>query len=460
MITIPRIAIAAPHSGSGKSTVTTGLMRAFSAKHVVQGFKAGPDYIDPGYHTAATGRPSRNLDTWMLPHEAVKRSIELAQSDAGIAIIEGVMGLYDGYDALTERGSTAELAKLTNTPIIVVIDASAMARTAGAVALGMRAFDPDVNVQGVICNRVGSETHAQWVTEAIESVGIPVLGCIPRLAELHLPERHLGLHMAHEEGNALRDFLQVAAEVMTQHLDLERIWQIAEQAAPVTVQTPEQPQPLAVEQSIRIGVAKDEAFCFYYQDNFDYLTAAGAELVTFSPLHDATLPPGLQGLYLGGGYPELYAEQLAANQSMMHALKGAIHAGLPTYAECGGLMVLTQQIVDQQGKVYPMLGLLPGYAVMRERVRLGYREVTALQDTLVLPASEATRGHEFHYSDWENRGDAVPAAYRVTPRHGQQPRSEGYAVGNLLASYVHLHFGANPLMARRFVEQCRQYQSG
>lgn len=455
MLATPRLVIAAPHSGSGKSTIASGLMAALAQTHRVQGFKVGPDYIDPGYHTLAAGRPSRNLDAWMTPHDEVLRIFARAAHDADIAIIEGVMGLFDGVDGRSEAGSTAQIAQLLDAPVVLVIDVSKMARSAGAIALGCRMFDPRLRLAAVICNNVASANHARWVTQAVESAGLPVLGCAPRTPALKTPERHLGLHTAVERLEAATAFLHSAAEVVRQHIDLDRIWEIARSAS--TLVTPEELAPPAPVNSVRIAVARDAAFCFYYEDNFDHLRAAGAELIFFSPLHDAALPEGVHGLYLGGGYPELYARQLAANRSMMRSLRSAIDAGAPTYAECGGLMVLTESITDLEGGTHPMLGVVPGRAVMVGRLTLGYREVTAMRNSLLLQAGESVRGHEFHYSDWVERPDDLPAAYAIRPRSAEAARLEGFAQGNVLASYVHLHFGAMPKMAQRFVQACAEY---
>ncbi len=457
MLHLPRFVIAAPQSGSGKTTISTGLMSAFSKTMAVQPFKAGPDYIDPTYHSAATGTAARNIDTWLLPHDAVLQSVERGQAGADLLIIEGVMGLFDGFDALTERGSTAEIAKLTQSPVILVIDVSKMARSAGAVALGLRDFDTDLNVQGVICNKVGSDTHAKWVTQAIEQIGLPVIGCLPRIDALQLPERHLGLHLADGSQVNIASFLKAAADAMHEYVDLEQLLRIAEEApsvvTPNAIEADNQPV-----QQVRIAVAKDAAFCFYYQDNFDLLKAAGAELVWFSPIHDQELPEGVDGLYLGGGYPELFGADLAYNESMMRSLQDAIKQGMPTYAECGGLIFLTEGIQTLAGAMYPMLGLLPGHAQMRPKVRLGYREITALQDTLLLQAGEVVRGHEFHYSDWHVELDSEKLAYAVTPRHANTVMRVGYAENNLLASYVHIHFAAFPELAQRFVARCRHWR--
>ncbi len=453
-VTTPRVVIAAPSSGSGKSTIASGLMAALAKTDVVQGYKVGPDYIDPGYHSLASGRISRNLDTWMLPEYEVKASFGRGVQGADIAVVEGVMGLYDGYDGETERGSTAELAKMIGAPVLLVINAAKMARSAGAVALGYRDFDPELNLAGVICNNVGSEKHALWVRQAIEGKGIKVLGCMPRSSSLHIPERHLGLHTAVERTAEVEAFLSQAAELVSTHIDLGQVWEIARKAAPVD--TPD--DRLAPSQAVtRIAVARDAAFCFYYEDNFDLLRAAGAEIVFFSPLHDAGLPEGVSGLYLGGGYPELYAARLVENGEMMASLRQAIAAGLPTYAECGGLMYLTGSITDLEEQVYPMLGILPGRAQMVGRLTMGYREVHAVQDSLLFGAGDTFRGHEFHYSDWLERPEDVPYAYTVQSRLRQEVHWEGYRRGNLLASYIHVHFGTRPELAENFVATCAQF---
>ena len=453
-VDIPRLVIAAPRSGSGKSTITSGLLAALSCRHVAQGFKVGPDYIDPGYHTAASGRVSRNLDTWMVNPTQVQRTFARAVAGADVAVVEGVMGLYDGYDARTERGSTAEVAKLLGAPVVLVIDVGKMARSAGALALGYRHFDPALDVGGVICNNVASEKHGRWVREAIEGVGLPVLGCIPRRSSLRIPERHLGLHMASEREEAVATFLAAAADLVRADVDLEGLWRLARGGAPLTVDVAEAPaKPILT----RIAMARDEAFCFYYEDNLDLLRAAGAEVLFFSPLRDKRLPEGAAGLYLGGGYPELYAAQLAGNGEMRAAVRAAVAGGMPTYAECGGLMTLTESITDLEGETHQMVGVLPGRARMRRRLAMGYRRVTACRETLLLPAGGETRGHEFHYSDWETPAD-LPRAYTILPRQGETARHEGYARDNLLASYVHLHFGAGEAMATRFVAAAVRWQ--
>lgn len=457
----PRFVLAAPSSGSGKTTLAVGLMSAFAERMTVQACKVGPDYIDPGYHAAATGRPSRNLDTWMIPPSRVKEVFSRSAVNADICIIEGVMGLFDGCDGRAESGSTAEVAKLLSAPVVLVIDAHSMARSTAAVALGFKTFDPRLNLAGVILNHVAGAAHAQWVTEAVQSVGLTVLGCVPRDQNLSVPERHLGLYMAGERSAATQKFIEAAKEVVRQHIDLSALETLARTAPELGVRSliiPEGDPTSETEKSTtRIGIARDEAFCFYYEDNFDLLREAGAELVFFSPLHDSAPPPALSGLYLGGGYPELYAAQLAENESMRMALKSAIQSGIPTYAECGGLMSLAESYFDKAGSEYPMMGVLPGCTRLTGKLKMGYREVVALQPNPLLGKGQTARGHEFHYSEWIRPEERSAFAYAVQPRRGGEPQTEGFARNNLLASYVHLHFASNPDLARNFVSACRAF---
>jgi cobyrinic acid a,c-diamide synthase len=451
----PRFVLAAPSSGSGKTTLAVGLMSAFAERMTVQAYKVGPDYIDPGYHTAATRRASRNIDTWMMPTERVKELFLRSQTGVDISIIEGVMGLFDGYDGRTESGSTAEVAKLLSAPVVLVIDAHSMARSAGAIALGFRQFDRQLNLAGVILNNVAGAKHAQWLTEAVQSVGLNVLGCIPHSENLRVPERHLGLYTAGERDVATSQFVEAANDVVCQHVNLSAL----EALAHIVPEMPAVNQPECESPSVRIAVARDEAFCFYYEDNFDLLREAGAELVFFSPLHDQSIPlTDVNGLYLGGGYPELYATQLAENECMRAALKSAISAGMPTYAECGGLMSLADYFLDGSGKKYPMTGVLPGFTRLTCKLKMGYREVVALQSTPLLGRDEKARGHEFHYSEWIRPEERSAIAYAIQPCAGDEPQPEGFSKKNILASYVHLHFASNPNLARNFVGACQTWK--
>jgi cobyrinic acid a,c-diamide synthase len=445
-----RLVIAGLTSGVGKTTITCALLAAF-VRHGqrVQPFKVGPDYIDPSHHSAVAGRPSRNLDSVLLPPERLLASFVRGSAGAQLSVIEGVMGLFDGRSA-DGAGSTAEVAKLLAAPVVVVLDVARTAQTAAAMAIGCLALDLELSVAGFILNRVASESHARMVTEAVERVtGRPVLGAFPRDADLTLPERYLGLIPTAEESVA-PDFLNRLADAADAHLDLARLWKLA--TGP-PLDDPESPlattRPAAHAQ---IAIARDRAFSFYYEDSLDLLRSMGAELVAFSPLTDASLPPGTQGVYLGGGFPELFAAELSANAPMQASMRAAHECRIPTYGECGGLMYLGRTLTDRQGTTWPMVGVVPYDSQLEsERVTVGYRKVTAIRDTPLLSAGAATVGHEFHYSQLTESVRGETAAYRVAER---DDRPEGFARGNLLASYVHLHFGTDPSMAERLVAAC------
>jgi cobyrinic acid a,c-diamide synthase len=450
----PRLIVAAPMSGSGKTTITAGLIAALTARGVsVAPFKCGPDYIDPGYHALAAGRPCANLDAWILPPEAIPGVLARRAAGADVALIEGVMGLFDGYAGDDDSGSTAHIARLTNTPIILVLDVRAMARTAAAIVGGLRGFDARVNVAGVILNRAGSPRHAAMVTDAIEgATGVPVLGALLRDEAISLPERQLGLVPTAEPGRWPAWLAEVAQRVAAT-VDRDGGLALARgaPALPIAPAPPQLPQPGRSAAPV-IAVAADEAFSFRYEDNIDLLRAAGATIAWFSPLRDAALTAGTRALYLCGGFPELYARQLSANQPMLAAVRAAAAAGLPIYAECGGLMYLTEAVVDAAGQEFPMVGALPGRSIMTERLTLGYRIVRALEQSWLWRAGETIRGHEFHYSTWQAIPGALPRLYGVEPDARQsEGRVEGARVSNLLASYVHLHFLAMPELAARFV---------
>jgi len=469
---VARLVIAGTHSSVGKTTLTAGLIAALRNRGLtVQPFKAGPDYIDPSYHSLAAGygpsgaegRVCRNLDTWMVPPHRVRDLFAHASRDADMAIVEGVMGLYDGFAYRDESGSTAQVAKLLDAPVVLVLDASHMARSAGAVALGYREFDPGLALAGFVLNQVAGENHGQGVAAAVEdATGLPVLGWLPRDARLEIPERHLGLvptaepgsHAIH--GTSWRSFIEAAAAAVTRHLDLDRLAAIARSAPELAT-----PEPMAqllgaqksdISHPSTVAVARDEAFSFTYEDNLDLLRAAGANIEFFSPLHDTALPSSTGCIVLSGGFPELYAAQLSANDEMRQAVRQAHQRGIPIYAECGGLMYLTQTITDLEGQEHPMIGLLPGRSRMTRKLTLGYRQARAADDSWLLAAGETLRGHEFHYSVWEDRPFDLPPAYYLLPPDGQgEPRSEGAHIGNLWASYVHLHFWGKPELVRRFV---------
>lgn len=455
-----RLVIAGTHSGVGKTTITMGLLAALHRRGLqVQPFKAGPDYIDPTYHALAAGRPCRNIDTWMVPPPTAVALFERAAEGADLAIVEGVMGVFDGYSYEDDEGSSAQIAKLLGAPVILVLDVGAMARSSGALASGYASFDPDLNVAGFILNRCGSANHYEGTKLAVERAsGLPVVGWVPKDASLAIPERHLGLVPTNERGE-LTELIDHAAEVVEEHFDLERLIAIAEAAAPLITNAGERsPMASAIEHAPRtvLAVARDEAFGFYYyDDNLDLLREHGAEIAFFSPLTDTELPTDTSGIYLGGGFPEVHAARLSANSQMLDSLRRAAAEGIPVYAECGGFMYLTEAIVDLDGAQHSMVGLVPGQTRMAAKLTgLGYRTVESPSGNFLLRRGESTRGHEFHWSTWEGAPDTP--AWTITPRRdGQQATADGYALDNIIASYIHLHFAAKPEIAARFVEACQ-----
>ncbi len=454
LIEAPRLVLAGINSGCGKTTLAAGVLAALRRRGLkAQGFKVGPDYIDPGFHTLAAGRASRNLDSWMVSPEALRELFQHGSATADINIIEGVMGLFDGHSGSDDSGSTAEVARVLQAPVVLVLDISKTSRTAAAMVLGCRHFDPGLDIRGVILNRAGSARHWQWVKEAIEQkTDLPVLGHLPRDAGLQLPERHLGLVPANEH-DKLEDFIEKLAPQIEVSVDIEALLKIAGRAPPLTEKTNRLFPEVPVEPKIaRIAIARDEAFSFYYQDNLDLLEAHGAELIPFSPLRDTVLPPGTRGLYLGGGFPEVFAARLAKNQSMLKAVKLAGLSGMPVYAECGGLMYLAEGVADRDGARHPMVGLVPGWSSMKEmRLKLAYVEIAAHGQNPLLNQGTTIRGHEFHYSQLPPPL-AEAAAWQV---RNPEPRLEGFHLKNILASYIHLHFATHPCLAPAFVKWMR-----
>jgi len=451
------LVIAGVSSGVGKTTVALGLLAALRHRGLkVQPFKVGPDFIDPGHHSQAAGRVSANLDGWMVPKTENLAIFQRHCYGAEIALVEGVMGLFDGYDGTSEAGSTAQMAKWLGLPTVLVVDARAMARSAAALAHGFATFDPELTLAGIIFNRVGSERHLDYLRQALAQVqGVVCLGGLPRQESLAIPERHLGLVTAAE--HALTPaYLQELAEIMERHLDMQALLELMRPIPEVEQTAIPESEPLT---RVRLGVARDQAFCFYYPENFIYLQRFGAELVPFSPLHDPCLPDDLNGLYLGGGYPEVFARELSANTAMRTGIAKMAAAGLPIYAECGGLMYLSRGLTMLTGERTAMTGVLPLEVRMLPRLKaLGYRQVTLQAECLLGPAGCQGRGHEFHYSEIITEDAGVSKAYQMVDRLGQAPSVEGYRRYGTLASYVHLHFGSNPALAENFVAYCRKYK--
>ena len=443
------IVVAGTGSGVGKTTVTLGLLEAYRRRGVVvQAFKVGPDFIDPGLHEVVTGRPSYNLDGWMCGRDAVLATVARHTADAALAIVEGVMGCFDGADATGEEGSTAQVAKWLGAPVVLVIDAGGQSRSAAAVVTGFERFDPALTVAAAIANRVGGEGHGRWVLDAIRATcrAVP-LGAIPRDPGLSLPERHLGLVTA-AEGLLTPHFRTHLAETIERHVDLDGLLALAS-----PLQAPAFPvSPPPEKRRVRVGIARDVAFQFYYPDNLAGLEAAGAELIFWSPLSDEV--PDVDGLYFGGGYPELHAQRLADNAGARKTVRALAERGTPIYAECGGLMYLAEAIDDMDGVAHPMVGLLPTTVRMRpRRMTLGYREVRFTADAPLGAAGTLARGHEFHYSTLDPVPASIPRVWRLSGRHGDD-RAEGYLIERALISYVHLHFASNPELPRAFVAAC------
>lgn len=450
-----RIVIAGTGSGAGKTTITVGLMAALKKQgFVVQGFKCGPDYIDPTYHTAVTGRVSRNLDSWMMQHDVVREIFVRGSEGADISVIEGVAGLFDGKNPLTNEGSTAEISNITNSPILLVVNCASMGRSAAAIVKGFQCFSEGVHIAGVIANRVGSEKHYHLIKEAVEQeCGIPVIGYLIREEEIEIPERHLGLVPSLERGD-LQPLFDRLADLLMKTVDMQKLLQLST-AEPVQVN-----KSLFAEKStgknVRIAVAKDAAFHFYYPENLELLEAYGAEIVFFSPLRGEKVPDNVQGLYIGGGFPEEFADELSSHKEVTESIRRAILAGLPTLAECGGFMYLTEEIETTDGYSFPMVGLIPGKIKMQKRLAaLGYRKVGGTEENFLFGPGDWAKGHEFHYSTFSPKGEYA-YAYRIT--EPDKRLGEGYVRRNLIAGYTHLHFASNPEMVRRWIEKCNEVE--
>ncbi|PYI55130.1 cobyrinate a,c-diamide synthase [Paenibacillus flagellatus] len=462
-----RIVVAAVGSGAGKTTVTLGLMAALHRRKMgVQGFKCGPDYIDPTYHTAVTGRESRNLDVWMCGEEAVRSTFAKGSAGADLSIVEGVMGLFDGRDPLSNAGSTADVAALLDAPVLLVVDVQGNARSAAATVLGCQKMDERLRIAGVIANKCGGRGHYELVKAAVGQVcGVPVVGWLGRDERLAIPERHLGLLPAVGRGELVPLF-EALADQAEERFDLDAIVRLsgeggalawAEGASAGGAESVGGSGTASGTNGPTIAVARDAAFHFYYRDNLELLERLGAKLVYFSPLASETVPEEADGLYIGGGFPEEFAETLSRFETLKADLRRLAERGFPIYAECGGYMFLSESIRDREGRVHPMAGLIPATFEMKDKLTaLGYREAVANEPNLLLGRGDAVRGHVFHYSAVSPSVDDFPYAYRTTGLRGES--FDGYARGSVLAGYVHVHFASNPEMARRFVERCEAYR--
>lgn len=463
--TCPRIVIAAANSGAGKTSISLGLTRALVRKGLkVQAFKVGPDYLDPTWLSAASGRPCYNLDGWMGGRDYVQQLFGRVTQDADVAVIEGVMGLFDGAQGAGLAGSTAEIAQWLEAPVLLVVDAHGMAQSIAPLVAGFAGFADGVSVRGIVANRCGSDRHRTILTDALASAGLPaIVGAVPRMGFPELPSRHLGLVTADPICNCPTHLLENFAAAAERHLNLDELLQIARSApslshpAPYTAESETSPR-----RPIRVAVARDEAFHFYYQDLFDELEQRGCQLTFFSPLRDSRLPEGIDALYLGGGYPEEHAATLCANERMLRSIRLFSQSRRPVYAECGGLIYLSQAITNRVGKRYPLLGILPTETRMLERRKhLGYVEVRLKEDTLWGQAGVCLRGHEFHYSELISDVTAMDEwapAYDVKTRDAVLDSSQGLyqRQGRILTSYVHLHLASRPEALVNFIKICIQ----
>lgn len=449
--------IAGERSGVGKTTVTLALLACLKQRGLsVQSFKVGPDYIDPMFHCYVTERPCRNLDPVLTSPAYVQDCFNRHTRDVSHALVEGVMGLFDGAVDRPGFASTAHIARLLNLPVLLVLDCSRLSHSIAALVQGYRFFDPQVRLAGVILNRVGSDRHLEILKSALEPLAIPVLGVLRRQQAITIPDRHLGLVPA-EELAELRPLMERLAHLGATCFDWEALLSLL-QVVTQSSQPAALPEPVAA--APRIAIAQDGAFNFYYADNLELLTALGAELVFWSPLRDPGLPEGTQGLYFGGGFPEVFAAQLEANQPARQAVQTALNNGMPTYAECGGLMYLCDQITDFSGRSFAMTGVLPTTAVMGQRLTLGYRQVTTLQDGVVASVGQQFWGHEFHRSCLTRSAD-TPLYAIANPAAPTAPLTEGWHRPHLHASYIHLHWGSQPNLPHSFLQGCAAYrQSG
>ncbi len=444
-------------SGVGKTTVALAIMSGLRRRGLaVQPFKCGPDFLDTGHHTKISGRKARNLDTWMLNDEANRCVLQNAARGADVLVAEGMMGLFDGKNGNTETGSTAEIAKLLKLPVVLVVDAAKTARSIAAVVLGFEMFDPELQLAGVILNRVATERHYEMLHAAIKtSCKTRILGWLPRDPAITIPERHLGLQGAAEAAVEDDTAIDTLARLAEKYFDLDSLVELhcgleLDEGGVTEIDSS------GGSEGVRIGVPSDHAFSFYYEDNLDLLREQGAEIVRFSPLCDRSLPTGLDALYLGGGYPELHAERLSSNRQMIEEVRAFAASGRPIYAECGGMIYLSESLRTTEGVNYAMAGVLPLSIQMTGRlVQFGYVVVNFTEDCLLGHKGTTIRGHSFHYSSIVSRGD-IATSYRLRYSMSGKEELEGFRRGNVLASYVHLHLRANLTIAKDFVGAIRR----
>lgn len=450
-----RIMIAAPQSGSGKTLITCALLQALKEKnYYLESFKCGPDYIDPMFHKTVLGISSRNLDPFFTEDSITRMLLAKGQDSRDLAVIEGVMGLYDGLGGIREEASSYALAKATNTPIILTVNARGMGRSLLALLSGFLQYDTAHLIKGVILNQTPSSFASVLAKEIEETFHIPVVASFPVRDDVRIESRHLGLVMPYELED-IQSRLKIASQVLCENANIEQILEIAKGAPKLEYDVKRDIKQKLTEKTIRIGVARDEAFCFYYEDNLDLLKSLGAKLIFFSPLHDDTLPKDLDGILFGGGYPELYLKELEENESMRNSVKSAIENKMPSLAECGGFMYLHDTIFDSEKKPYKMAGVIHACCMKKERlVRFGYLTLNSKTDSF-LQKGETIRGHEFHYYDSEDNGECAIAKKPVGTRSWECV----HAGSDHWWGFAHLSYYSNPKFAEKFAEACRSYKT-
>ncbi len=451
----PIFIIAGTHSGCGKTTISLGLMSALVSRgYKVQGYKVGPDFIDPGYHKEITKRSSHNLDTWMLSERENIRILFSHLKEADIGIIEGVMGLFDGYSATSDIGSTAHLAKIAQIPVILVVNVKSMARSVAPLVYGFLNYDKNLNIKGIIFNQIGSKKHFSILKDSLKNLDIKVYGALPKEESIYIPSRHLGL-VTHQDFSKKNKWNLLLSKLIEENLNID---EILEDCSIIIEDLPEEENDKRKEKEkkVKIAVAMDNAFCFYYSENLSYLEKYGAELCFFSPLRDKKLPEGIKGIYLGGGYPELHGYELSNNKEMLKNIYEFSVSGGIIYAECGGFMYLTSGIKDLENRFWPMVGVFPFKCIMNQRFKaLGYREIILDRDCILGLKSMKIRGHEFHYSHILGTQEKIKKVYTIKNLNGIK---EGFYVYKTLGSYIHLHFGSNPKVAYNLIKNCEQTQ--
>ncbi len=453
--------IAGEKSGVGKTTIALAMV-AFLADRgeIVQSFKVGPDYIDPMFHSLATDRACRNLDPVLTSPNYVRECFARHCQDADWVVAEGVMGLFDGIynpedsNSFNDYGSTAHIARILNLPVVLVLDCSRLSGSIAAIAFGYANLDPKVEIAGVILNKVASDRHLELLEKALNAIEMPILGVWRRYDRVNIPDRHLGLIPTDELTDIKKTFARLA-ELAKTSFNWDKLFPLLQPNSP---STPVHQSPTPVKHPVKIAIAKDAAFNFYYQDNLDILQELGAELIYWSPLSDRHIPHDLQGLYFGGGFPEVFARQLAENKTVLQQLRQIIQDGIPTYAECGGLMYLCKQLIDLDRQIWPMVGIIPSTVTMQSKLTLGYRKAIALRDSCLTATRTTITGHEFHRSGLRQTSE-FPLWQLQGFHQSSLSYPEGWQVNNVHASYLHIHWGANQRFPQRFIEYCQKYKT-